>query len=82
VKELGEISVTTAFADHKIKVLYHNPQKLDFGRYAIQEIKLNGHPLEFKPLERSSALVTRAAFLAAAGNELNLIEVILAPANS
>ncbi len=77
VKELGEISLTTAFADHKIKVIYHNPQKLEFSRYAIQEIKLNGNLLGFKPLESSSALVTRAAFLAAAREDLNTLEVIL-----
>jgi hypothetical protein len=29
-------------------VVYHNPSRLDFGAYGIQEVKLDGQPVPFE----------------------------------
>lgn len=38
----AEISISSHFAGQKIKVVYANPQKLDYGQYAIGSVTLNG----------------------------------------
>jgi len=41
----AEISIASHFAGQKIKVVYANPQKLDYGQYAIGSITLNGEKI-------------------------------------
>lgn len=40
-----EASVETVFAGRRLKVVYHNPQRKDFGAYAIRGVRVGGHPV-------------------------------------
>lgn len=40
--EEGVASVVTLFADQPVTVVYHNPQKLDYGQYKVISVELNG----------------------------------------
>ncbi|MBU1932643.1 MAG: cellobiose phosphorylase [Candidatus Omnitrophica bacterium] len=47
------ISIETYFAGRKIKINYINPHKLDYGKYTIKEISINGKPAAGMPIKRS-----------------------------
>ena len=57
----GYASVTCQFAGKHLTVEYHNPRKLDAGKYAIKEMTIQGKPLAFKPLAHNKALIPRAS---------------------
>ena len=41
-------AVTCQFAGKRLTVEYHNPEKLDAGRYAIKEVLIDGKSLIFQ----------------------------------
>ena len=48
----GEASILTCFAGQKLEVIYHNPQRLDFGSYRIASVEINRRPVNFRTGER------------------------------
>jgi len=44
----GKASVCTWFAGRQLQVIYHNADRLDYGKYALEMILLDGHSLEFE----------------------------------
>lgn len=73
-KKSEVISVETYFAGRRIKINYINPRRLDYGKYAIKEISINGKPVAGMPIKRS-------LFLSLASKpSINTIDVLLAPA--
>ncbi|MDE2028820.1 MAG: cellobiose phosphorylase, partial [Candidatus Omnitrophica bacterium] len=57
----GTASVTCQFAGKRLTVEYHNPQRLDAGRYAIKQISINGQPAAFTAAN-GQALLPRETF--------------------
>ena len=64
----GMACVTCQFAGKRLTVEYHNPQKLDAGKYEIKEILMDGKPLAppvagpaFKQLARDKICIPRTS---------------------
>jgi len=47
-----KISVDTHFAGRMIKVNYFNPRKLDYGKYKVGKLTINGKCVREMPVER------------------------------
>jgi len=67
----GRISIDTHFAGRRIKVRYLNPRKLDYGKYKVSKIAINGRVVSGMPIERKAFLkLTRKS-------SPNIIDVLL-----
>jgi len=77
INELGQISVTTTFAEKRIKVTYLNARNLEYNKYSIQAITINGEKIDFRLIGKAAALISRPALLKRAAKKANLIEVTL-----
>jgi len=55
-------SISCQFAGKRLTVEYHNPHKLDVGRYFIKAILIDEKPAAFKILGPTQALLDRALF--------------------
>lgn len=53
----GEAAVETRFAGRKLRIVYHNPARLDVGSYHIVAVTLDGMPLRITP--GAEALIAR-----------------------
>jgi len=65
-------SVTCQFAGHRLTVEYHNPKKLDSGKYAIKEVLMDSKIPNFDQVSSSRITIPRASLTKDA-----LIKVIL-----
>jgi cellobiose phosphorylase len=73
----GTASVELNFAGRRLHVIYHNPQRLDFGAYRIGSLRLNGKELPTSPgASPACRTLPRVAILECAG-EVVRIEVHL-----
>jgi len=52
-KKSKKISINTIFAGRKIKVSYFNPRKLDYGKYKIGKIRINGKAITEVSIKRA-----------------------------
>ncbi|MBI5555572.1 MAG: cellobiose phosphorylase [Elusimicrobia bacterium] len=77
INELGQISLTTTFAEKRIKVVYTNVRNLEYNKYSIQAITINGKKIDFRFIGKAAALISRSALLKHAAKKINHIEVIL-----
>ncbi|MDD5354254.1 MAG: cellobiose phosphorylase [bacterium] len=77
INELGQISVTTTFAEKRIKVTYSNTRNLEYNKYSIQAITINGEKTDFRLISKAAALISRPALLKRSTKKVNLIEVTL-----
>jgi cellobiose phosphorylase len=62
----GKASLTTLFADKLVEVTYHNPEELDYGRYRVISISIDGETTSFsyhkgKPIIARAILMDRPA---------------------
>jgi cellobiose phosphorylase len=62
----GKASLTTIFADKLIEVTYHNPDRLDYGRYRVISISIDGKTTSCsfhhgKPVIARAAIMDRPA---------------------
>jgi cellobiose phosphorylase len=73
----GRAVIETRFADRHLRVTYTNPRKLDFGRYAIDAVTINGRPVEHHAVGHGIR-IDRADLVAACTKKLNDVEVTLA----
>jgi len=73
----GRASVLTLFAGRKLKVTYHNPDRLPWGVYTIAGIRLDG---EKAPYERQgrAAVLLQETITALAAERVHTLEVFLA----
>lgn len=62
------ISIDTHFAGRKIKVNYINPQKLDYGKYKVKKIIINGKVITEMPIKRNIFL----KFASKSSNTVNI----------
>ncbi|MFH1854103.1 MAG: cellobiose phosphorylase [Candidatus Omnitrophota bacterium] len=67
------ISLETQFAGRKIKLNFINPHKLDYGKYTVREISINGKPVVEMPIRR------RLFLDLASKPSANIINILLAP---
>jgi len=72
----GRASIETHFADKHLRVTYTNTRKLDFGEYAIDEVTINGKPIELGT-HGHGVLIDREALVAACTKKTNEVEVTL-----
>jgi cellobiose phosphorylase len=59
----GMACVSCQFVGKRLKVEYHNPQKLDAGQYAIKEILIDAKPAAFQRLSPDKALIQRSSII-------------------
>lgn len=72
----GEASVETLFADKKLRIIYRNAGKLDYGQYRAQEVKLNGETISCTAAGHGCVL-DRELIDALADDQLHTVEVTL-----
>ncbi|TAM39003.1 hypothetical protein EPN54_03645 [bacterium] len=71
----ASISIERVFAGRRIKIVFLNPARFDFGKYRIAKVSLNSENL---PIDKSRYLIiTREVILDLPANKLNLLEVHL-----
>lgn len=75
-KNQTTLSVKTAFAERPIEVSFINPQKKDFGNYAIKKISINGK-LVTQNANKAFLSLKRRDFLSLTNSQSNIIKVIL-----
>jgi len=56
----GEASVETSFAGRRLKIVFHNPERLSHGRYRVGEVLLNGAPAAFHPTAEGGVTLPRS----------------------
>lgn len=72
----GEASVETLFADKKLRIIYRNASKLDYGQYRVQKVKLNGEIISYAAAGHG-CLLDRQLLSTLADDQLHTIEVTL-----
>lgn len=75
--DAGEASVSTVFADRRIKVTYRNASKADYKHYEIQNVKVNGNEKEIQ-IHKNKVILARAVIEALSASDTNEILVELA----
>jgi cellobiose phosphorylase len=51
----GRASAVTLFAGRRLRIVYRNPHRLDYGQYRIEELRVDGRPTELR--RRGKAVV-------------------------
>ena len=72
----GLASVEAMFAGKKLRVVYHNLAKRDYGAYRIEAIQINGKPVSFER-EARSVVLAREAVAALAEGQSHRVDVTL-----
>ncbi|MCL6459445.1 MAG: cellobiose phosphorylase [Gorillibacterium sp.] len=74
--EQGIAAVTTLFADHKLRIIYANPEKIEYGSYQIKGVTIDGESEAFSS-EDGAAIIERAVLRHLAEGEVHTITVSL-----
>lgn len=74
----GHATVTTGFAGKQLQIVYGNPNRLDYGSYAIQSVMLNGEKIQLRSQEPGAVELDRSMLSSLSGSERILIHVELA----
>lgn len=69
------ISIRRYFADRNLKVIFHNPKRLETGSYQISKVVLNGEDLAIN--KSRYIIITREVIIGLDKNKLNVIEIYL-----
>jgi cellobiose phosphorylase len=77
----GEIHVLTSFADRKIKITYSNPGRLEYGKYAVSQVRVNGDVAPFN-INGRAVKIPRDFLLQLHAEDCNAILVSLGEADS
>jgi cellobiose phosphorylase len=72
----GQAGVTTLFAGRRLDVVYHNPDRLDYGVYQIKAIKLNGKSTVFER-QGNAVVMARDAIVALVERQSHRLDVAL-----
>jgi cellobiose phosphorylase len=73
----GRALVLTLFSGHKLRVTYHNPDRLPWGVYTITGIRLGGEEVSHERQGRA-AILPRSAIMALASEGVHTLDVFLA----
>jgi cellobiose phosphorylase len=76
----GQASVLTLFAGKMLRIVYHNPARLDYGEYKIKTININGDNISFK-CQNQAAIIPRKTIMALPNNQPHHINVELESVN-
>ncbi len=71
-----QAGVSTLFARKSLKIVYHNPAKLDFDQYHIESILLNGAPIAFE-YNGETAVIARRTIETLDAAQSHTLEVTL-----
>ena len=71
-----QAAVTTLFAGHKIRVVYHNPARLDYGEYQIDLVTLDGTPFQ-AARHNAGLLISRKVLSGLADEKVLQLTVLL-----
>ena len=74
--ETGEAEVATLFAGRRLRVVYHNPSRLDFGAYDIHAVELDGRPVPFEE-HAGAALLPRKMIVGLDEGKTHRVDVSL-----
>ena len=72
----GKTSVATLFANKKLNVIYHNPNKKDYGDYEVTEICINDSKTQFEKFVKG-ALLSKETISQLNSENVNTISVQL-----
>lgn len=75
----GCAGVQTLFAGRLLEVVYHNPDRLDYGGYEMEEVRIDGQAVAAE-VGDAAVLLPRATVLALAPKGLHRVDVVLASA--
>jgi cellobiose phosphorylase len=79
--EVGAAEVGTLFAGRRLRVVYRNPSRLDYGDYRIQEVKLDDRRIPFES-RAGATLLPRHTITELDPEATHVLEVRLAPNKS
>jgi cellobiose phosphorylase len=74
----GQASVLTLFAGRKLRIAYHNPDRLPWGMYTIAWIRLGGEEVPYTRQGRA-AILPQSTIMALAAERVHTLEVQLGP---
>jgi cellobiose phosphorylase len=72
----GDAAIHTLFADRKVDIVYHNPERLDYKDYTIDTVTLNGEPVAFER-QGNAVVIARATLLTLAEGQTHTVDVQL-----
>ncbi len=73
----NEVYCFTYFAGKRIKVIYKNPERLEYNKYNIFKILINGKKINFTSTDQSNVIIKRKNFKKLSDKKENIIEAIL-----
>ncbi len=74
-KVTDKVSVSRIFGGRKLKIIFSNPGRLDFGKYRIKGFLLNGENIPI--VEDAKLVISREVILSLAQAKLHTLEVFL-----
>jgi cellobiose phosphorylase len=75
----GRAAVVTRFADRRLRITYHNPDKLSWDRYAIISVRLDGGSVS-PTRQGRAAILPRGTLVALEPDAVHNLDVQLGPA--
>jgi cellobiose phosphorylase len=72
----GQASVSTLFAGRKLRVIYHNPDRLPWEAYTISGLRLDGETVSYERQGRS-VILPRSTLEALGADEVHTLDVAL-----
>ncbi len=73
----GQATITCNFMNKRIKVSYLNPEKVSFGSYEIESVRINGESIPFTWEKKDAIIINKTDFLHSCTREINDIDVKL-----
>ena len=73
----SRVSVLTRFAGRRLRVTYHNPDRLPWGAYGIAGMQLDGEAASYER-HGAAAILPQSTIAALAADEIHSLEVVLA----
>ncbi|MCX5669603.1 MAG: hypothetical protein NTX89_05815 [Candidatus Omnitrophica bacterium] len=74
-KSVNKLSITRVFAARRLKIIFLNPKRLEWGNYRIKRFMLNAEQIPVE--ENTRVVVSREVIISLPKNKLNIIEVYL-----
>ena len=69
--------ISTNFSGYKVKVTYVNEKRLEYGKYDIKEVKINGQNLKLPTTDSQKCSITLYSFRQLFNNSINEIRIKL-----
>ena len=72
----GQASVLTVFAGRKLRITYHNPDRLPWDLYTVGQIHLDALPVPVE-CQDTAAIIPRATIEALAADRVHTLDIVL-----